>query len=98
MVDAFRDYARAPRISTSARFDLNQLVLEVCELYRVRELELKLQARARRIACRRIEADSGRVRQILHNLVTNAVEALHGRPGGRDRRLTRGGATRMGSA
>jgi nitrogen fixation/metabolism regulation signal transduction histidine kinase len=80
MVDAFRDYARAPDLDI-ARFDLNQLVLEVCELYRVRELELKLRLHLDE-ALPAIEADSGRVRQILHNLVTNAVEALHGRPGG----------------
>jgi signal transduction histidine kinase len=47
----------------------------------VRELELKLRLHLDE-ALPAIEADSGRIRQILHNLVTNAVEALHGRPGG----------------
>jgi nitrogen fixation/metabolism regulation signal transduction histidine kinase len=80
MVDAFRDYARAPDLDIT-RFDLNQLVLEVCELYRVRELGLTLRLELEG-ALPALEADSGRIRQILHNLVTNAVEALHGRPGG----------------
>jgi len=80
MVDAFRDYARAPDLDIT-RFDLNQLVLEVCELYRVRELGLKLRLELD-ATLPALEADSGRIRQILHNLVTNAVEALHGRPGG----------------
>jgi nitrogen fixation/metabolism regulation signal transduction histidine kinase len=79
MVDAFRDYARAPELDIS-RFDLNQLVLEVCELYRLREAGLKLRLRLDD-ALPAIEADSGRVRQILHNLLTNAAEALHGRGG-----------------
>jgi nitrogen fixation/metabolism regulation signal transduction histidine kinase len=81
MVDAFRDYARAPELDISG-FDLNQLVLEVCELYRLREVDLKLELHLDE-ALPAVEADSGRVRQILHNLVTNAVEALHARTGGR---------------
>jgi nitrogen fixation/metabolism regulation signal transduction histidine kinase len=79
MVDAFRDYARAPELDIT-RIDLNQLVLEVCELYRVRTLGLNLRVHVDP-ALPPLEADAGRVRQILHNLVTNAVEALHGRAG-----------------
>jgi nitrogen fixation/metabolism regulation signal transduction histidine kinase len=80
MVDAFRDYARAPELDIS-RFDLNQLVLEVCELYRLRAIGLKLHVSVDD-TLPQVEADAGRVRQILHNLITNAVEALHGRNGG----------------
>jgi nitrogen fixation/metabolism regulation signal transduction histidine kinase len=79
MVDAFRDYARAPELDIS-RFDLNQLVLEVCEMYRQRDAGIRLRLRLDD-ALPPIEADSGRVRQILHNLLTNAAEALHGRGG-----------------
>ena len=79
MVDAFRDYARAPELEIS-RFDLNQLVLEVCELYRVHTLGLKLRVHPDE-QLPPLEADAGRVRQILHNLITNAVEVLHGRAG-----------------
>lgn len=87
MVNAFSDYARAPDMDIS-RIDLNQLVREVAELYRAREI-------AARIAldldpeAGSIDADAGRVRQILHNLLRNAVEALEGTQDGRIRIATR---------
>ena len=76
MVNAFSEYARAPEMSIT-RFSLNQLVTEVAELYRSQdpralirlELDDKIEG---------IEGDRGRVRQILNNLVTNALEALDG--------------------
>src|SRR6185312_16176998 len=74
MVNAFSEYARAPEIRVS-RFSLNQLVTEVAELYRSQDpraaIHLSLDERLEAI-----EADRGRVRQILNNLVTNALEAL----------------------
>ena len=76
MVNAFSEYARAPEMHIT-RFSLNQLVAEVADLYRSQDprtqirLELDAQIEA-------IEADRGRVRQILNNLVTNALEALDG--------------------
>jgi nitrogen fixation/metabolism regulation signal transduction histidine kinase len=78
MVNAFSEYARAPEMRVS-RFSLNQLVTEVAELYRSQDpraaIHLELDARLEGI-----EADRGRVRQILNNLVTNALEALEGTP------------------
>ncbi len=78
MVNAFSEYARAPAMEMS-RFDLNQLVTEVVDLYRSqdtqRRLHLELDAKLPEI-----EADRGRLRQILHNLLTNAIEALDGQP------------------
>ncbi|MGH8295240.1 MAG: sensor histidine kinase, partial [Steroidobacteraceae bacterium] len=60
-------------------FSLNQLVTEVAELYRSQDsraaIHLQLDERLEGI-----EADRGRVRQILNNLVTNALEALEGAP------------------
>lgn len=77
MVNAFSEYARAPEMEVS-RFSLNALVAEVADLYREREmtagLTLDLDA-----ALPQIEADAGRIRQMLHNLIKNAVEALEGR-------------------
>jgi PAS domain S-box-containing protein len=76
MVNAFSEYARAPEMDVS-RFDLNQLIGEVAELYRA-------QGRAGRPqlsldpALTEIEADRGRMRQIIHNLLANAIEALDG--------------------
>ena len=80
MVNAFSDYARAPEM-TLALFNLNQLVSEVAELYRLQDpsVEIRLELDAR---LTEIEADRGRIRQILANLITNAIEALHGVPHG----------------
>jgi nitrogen fixation/metabolism regulation signal transduction histidine kinase len=80
MVNAFSEYARAPEMDVS-RFDLNQLISEVAELYRAGSREtgrvgrpkLKLDP-----ALSEIEADRGRLRQIIHNLLANAIEALEG--------------------
>jgi nitrogen fixation/metabolism regulation signal transduction histidine kinase len=76
MVNAFSEYARAPRMDVE-RFDLNQLIGEVTELYRLPDV-------ARRPvltldpAVGSIEADRGRLRQIVHNLLANSIEALEG--------------------
>jgi PAS domain S-box-containing protein len=76
MVNAFSEYARAPEMRIT-HFSLNQLVTDVADLYRSQDpratirLELDEQLKS-------IEADRGRVRQILNNLVTNALEALEG--------------------
>jgi len=81
MVNAFSEYARAPDMHFS-RFDLNQLITEVVELYRAQdsgaELKLLLDAHLPPIS-----ADRMRIRQILNNLVTNSLEALEGRPDAR---------------
>jgi nitrogen fixation/metabolism regulation signal transduction histidine kinase len=78
MVNAFSEYARAPEMQVT-RFSLNQLVTEVADLYRSHSprtrIRLELDPRLEGI-----EADRGRVRQILNNLVTNALEALEGIP------------------
>ncbi|MBB6093375.1 nitrogen fixation/metabolism regulation signal transduction histidine kinase [Povalibacter uvarum] len=76
MVNAFSEYARAPDMDVS-RFDLNQLIVEVAELYRAqgaqRQPQLQLSP-----GVLEIEADRGRLRQIVHNLLANAIEALEG--------------------
>jgi nitrogen fixation/metabolism regulation signal transduction histidine kinase len=79
MVNAFSEYARAPDMNFS-RFDVNQLITEVVDLYRVQDpsADLKLLLNPLLPA---ISADRMRIRQILNNLVTNSLEALEGRPG-----------------
>jgi nitrogen fixation/metabolism regulation signal transduction histidine kinase len=79
MVNAFSEYARAPDMHFS-RFDLNQLITEVVDLYRVQDssADLKLLLDPQLPA---ISADRMRIRQILNNLVTNSLEALESRPG-----------------
>src|SRR3954469_14913584 len=76
MVNAFSEYARAPEMNMT-HFNLNQLVSEVVDLYRSHhthpEVKLELDEQLQSL-----EADRTRVRQILNNLVTNALEALDG--------------------
>jgi nitrogen fixation/metabolism regulation signal transduction histidine kinase len=82
MVNAFSEYARAPRFEM-ADVNLNQLVHEVTDLYRAQltgrgvTLEVHLEP-----AVTSLVADRGRLRQLLHNLITNAVEVLEGHPDG----------------
>ncbi len=87
MVNAFSEYARAPDMRV-ASFNLNQLVTEVVELYRAQDggPQLDLDLDPQLVS---IDADRGRVRQILNNLITNAKEALEGVAGGRVQIATR---------
>ncbi len=78
MVNAFSDYARAPEISF-VPLDLNGLVHEIADLYHgplQPELRLELDP-----AIGSVEADAVRLRQLLHNLIRNACEALEAQPG-----------------
>lgn len=87
MVNAFSEYARTPDL-TITRFGLNQLVTEVADLYRAQNsrvtLRLDLDA-----GLESLDADRGRVRQILNNLLANAFEAVEGRDGARIEVATR---------
>ena len=74
MVNAFSEYARIPQISMKP-MDLNQLVREVLDLYRSSDLKARiLEELTPDNAC--IEGDNGRLRQLLHNLLKNALEAV----------------------
>ncbi len=74
MVNAFSDYARAPDIDISV-FNLDKLAHEVVDLYRAEAsgIEIVLNTDP---TLPKIEADMGRVRQMLHNLIRNSIEAL----------------------
>lgn len=76
MVNAFSEYARAPEMKIT-RFSLNLLVTEVADLYRSQDSRALIQLDLDE-HLEPIEADRGRVRQILNNLLTNALEALDG--------------------
>jgi nitrogen fixation/metabolism regulation signal transduction histidine kinase len=87
MVNAFSEYARVPDL-TVTRFSLNQLVTEVADLYRSHESKAEVRLDLdERVGI--IEADRGRVRQILNNLVVNAIEALEDTPSGKVELSTR---------
>jgi nitrogen fixation/metabolism regulation signal transduction histidine kinase len=72
MVDDFRDYARVPPARLGA-LDLNALIEEVAGLYGTAgaTMELKLAP-----ALPRILGDAGQLRQVIHNLIANAQEAI----------------------
>ena len=74
MVNAFSDYARAPDLHLQS-LDLNRLISEVTELYRVREIDARLRL-ALDASAGVVEVDAGRLRQIMHNLIRNSLEAL----------------------
>ncbi|NIP73532.1 MAG: HAMP domain-containing protein [Gammaproteobacteria bacterium] len=75
MVNAFSEYARAPRIRLEP-LDLNQLVKEVMDLYSGLDAGVRIDMDMDK-KTPIIEADSGRLRQLLHNLVKNGLEAMH---------------------
>ncbi len=76
MVNAFSEYARAPDMNI-ARFNINGLVAEVVDLYRSQDQRVDF-VLALDNNLDMLEADRGRIRQILNNLLTNAIEALEG--------------------
>jgi nitrogen fixation/metabolism regulation signal transduction histidine kinase len=74
MVKAFSDYARMPKLQLQP-LDLNSLIIETRDLYQQDEdlthIELSLDT-----GLPKLEADAGRIRQLLHNLIKNAIEAM----------------------
>ncbi|MGH8751679.1 MAG: ATP-binding protein [Burkholderiales bacterium] len=74
MVDAFSDYARLPEL-TLRPLDLNQLLREVLALYESPVLAIKLEL-APRLAP--VPGDKTQLRQVIHNLLQNAQDALTG--------------------
>ncbi len=72
MVKAFSDYARPPNLQLRS-LDLNSLIREVAELYRG-DRQVRIRSSLGR-EMPPIEADAGRLRQVLHNLFKNALEA-----------------------
>ena len=73
MVNAFSDYARTPAMRP-VPVDLNALVLDVVELYRTASPAVRFEARLGQ-PLPAVHADPDRIRQVLHNLLKNAVEA-----------------------
>ena len=74
LVNAFGDYAKEP-VLKPAPVSIDQLVQDVVELYKDphNPVALKLQLDTPQNS---VNADSGRLRQLLHNLLKNAVAAV----------------------
>jgi len=87
MVNAFSEYARVPSI-TLELIHLNPLVREVLDLYRGSELNVQLiEQLEAEPDC--MEGDAVRLRQLLHNLLKNALEAIRETPNARIVVITR---------
>lgn len=76
MVNAFAEYARTPQMRPRL-LDLNQLVSEVLDLYRSDTGGAQFETHLA-VGLPQIEADTGRLRQLLHNLIKNSLEAMAG--------------------
>jgi nitrogen fixation/metabolism regulation signal transduction histidine kinase len=74
MVKAFSDYARMPELQLE-NLDLNSIIDEVLDLYRNSDSRVRFEVELDP-SMPHIEADAGRVRQVLHNLFKNALEAM----------------------
>jgi len=74
MVDDFSEYARASRMS-GADLSLNDLVREVLVLYESMGVSIEPHLQE---GLPRIHADPALIRQVLHNLIQNAIDALTG--------------------
>ena len=73
MVNAFSEYARAPALNFQ-KTQLNELVIEIGELYRVNPKNAEIKLETEKIP--NITLDTNRFRQLLVNLIKNALEAL----------------------
>ena len=88
LVDEFRDYARLPAASL-APLDLNALVRDVLALYGPAQEAGRLRAGlAEHLPA--IPGDASQLRQVVHNLVQNGLDAVAEQPDGRVQVITEG--------
>ncbi|HHM04323.1 MAG TPA: HAMP domain-containing protein [Gammaproteobacteria bacterium] len=85
MVKAFSDYAYTPKLERVS-LNLNEVITEVVELYRAHRADIQVDLAP---ALPDIEGDAGRFRQLLHNLIKNALEAVREQKAPRVRLITR---------
>lgn len=74
MVEAFSDYARTPVLNVKP-LNLNQLIEEVVELYQGGAQNIRWLTNFD-ASLPKMKADDARIRQLLHNLIKNASEAM----------------------
>ena len=74
MVGDFANYARGPALKLS-RLDVHKLIREVLGLYEANAINITLKLEATRSE---VNGDATRLRQVIHNLLQNAQDALQG--------------------
>ncbi len=77
MVKAFSEYARVPKLQLQP-LKIENLINEVLDLYRDDEFGIKFILSIEE-NIPDMEADAGRIRQLLHNLIKNSIESTHKR-------------------
>ncbi|MCF6254948.1 MAG: ATP-binding protein [Gammaproteobacteria bacterium] len=82
MVEAFSEYARAPKLQPLPLV-LAVLIGEVLDLYAGEKQAINLFVHGKKESTPMVEADVGRIRQLLHNLIRNAIESLSDTPQGK---------------
>jgi nitrogen fixation/metabolism regulation signal transduction histidine kinase len=73
MVSDFADYARGPVLKLH-RLDVHQLIKEVMGLYEANAIPVVLSLHD---GLAEVQGDATRLRQVIHNLLQNAQDALH---------------------
>lgn len=76
MVNEFSEYARAPALNLS-ELDLNGLIKEVLALYEPSGIRISVDIPK---SAALVRGDVTMLRQVLHNLLQNAQDAMHGQP------------------
>ena len=76
MVNAFSEYARAPQINLSI-LNINELINQVADLYPAQSNQPRLLLNLSK-QIPEVRVDAVRMRQVLHNLIRNSLEALEG--------------------
>jgi len=74
MVNDFANYARGPALKLS-HLDLHKLIREVLGLYEANVIPITLNLEAQKSV---VNGDATRLRQVIHNLLQNAQDALQG--------------------
>ncbi|PKO91046.1 MAG: PAS domain-containing sensor histidine kinase [Betaproteobacteria bacterium HGW-Betaproteobacteria-1] len=76
MVNEFSEYARAPALNLS-EVDINRLIEDVMALYEPARIAIEVKLSKTRAL---VQGDVTMLRQVLHNLLQNAQDALEGNP------------------
>ncbi len=79
MVTVFSEYAKPPKLMIRP-IALNELINSVLELYSGHKTDVKTELAP---DLPLINADAGRLRQVLHNLIKNAMQSMEGHSEGR---------------